>query len=616
MDTVTDPATWGVSTDYTDSGGSHRQVPDSTVAAVLGAMGAGPGGPPAGERFPLVVRLDRPPVPVPSGRLTTEDGAEERVGGRLPPDLPPGYHTFEADGSPPRPLIASPGRCPLPPGPRWGWAAQLYATRSRRSWGMGDLGDLAELARWSATLGAGMVLINPLHAAAPGPRQQASPYYPASRCFLNPLYLRVEDVPGAGDLPGMEAAAAAGVALNRERVIDRDRVWSAKLPVLESIYSSGHDGRGLERFARAGGGPLEKFATWCALAERHGLPWQSWPEGLRHPASPAVAEFAASPEGRRRIRFHQWLQWQLDRQLHAATTGGVGVVQDLAIGVDPGGADAWIWQDSLAGGVRVGAPPDQFNTQGQDWGLPPWDPWKLGAAGYRPFVETIRAGLRHAGGLRVDHVMGLFRLWWIPSGHPASAGAYVSYPAEDLLSVLALEASRAGAFVIGEDLGTVEPGVRERLAERQVLSYRLLWFESQPPRHWPVQALGTVTTHDLPTVAGTWSGSDLEAQRRLGLEPNEEGSAAIRRRLAEWTGAGDGAPVSEVVERTYRLLAESPATLLAATLDDLCCVEERPNMPGTTEGWPNWSLALPLTVEELRELPLAVAVAAVLGRQP
>jgi 4-alpha-glucanotransferase len=263
----------------------------------------------------------------------------------------------------------------------------------------------------------------------------------------------------------------------------------------------------------------------------------------------------------------------------------------------------------------VGAPPDAFNTRGQNWGLPPLNPWRLRAAGYQPFIETIRAGLRHAGGLRLDHVMGLFRLFWIPEGADPARGAYVRYPAGDLLDILALESVRSGAVVVGEDLGTVEPEVRDELAARGLLSYRLLWFEDTEPAAWPRQALAAVTTHDLPTVAGLWTGADLERLRALGLGPNEQGTIAIRERLRRWAGLAAGASAAEAVTAAHRLLATAPSMLLAATLEDALGVVERPNVPGTTPGHhANWSLALPRTLEELEADALTRHIATLLRR--
>jgi 4-alpha-glucanotransferase len=285
------------------------------------------------------------------------------------------------------------------------------------------------------------------------------------------------------------------------------------------------------------------------------------------------------------------------------------LVQDLAVGVDPRGPDSWIWQDEFAFGMRVGAPPDEFNTMGQDWAMPPFDPWRLRDGGYLPWIAALRTGLRHGSGLRVDHVMGLFRLYWIPEGAAASEGAYVRYPYHDLLNILTLEAHRAGAFVVGEDLGTVEEEVRRDLDERKVLSYRVWWFEDEPREAWPADALGAVSTHDLPTVAGVLSGSDIDAQRRIGMHPNEEASTALRSKLMQRTGSDDSSPVEDVITRAHVDLARAPCLVLAATLDDALAVEERPNMPGTLGEWPNWSLALPYPLEDIEQMPLPRSIA-------
>jgi 4-alpha-glucanotransferase len=302
------------------------------------------------------------------------------------------------------------------------------------------------------------------------------------------------------------------------------------------------------------------------------------------------------------------LQWRVDRQLEDAGQP-LGIVQDLAIGCDPAGADAWLWQDAFALGMRVGAPPDEFNTLGQDWGLPPFDPWRLRAAAYEPFIQTLRAGFRHGGGLRADHVMGWFRLFWIPEGAGPGEGTYVNYPHRELFDIVALESHRARAYVVGEDLGTIEDWMRAELAERDVLSYRLLWFEPGPPSTYPERALAAVTTHDLPTVAGMWSGADLEEQQELGLEPNVEGTNAIHHRLQEWLGLADEAPVDDVIVGAYRLLGQAPSWLVTGTLEDALAVEQRTNVPGTTDERPNWRLALPEYVEELVEDPLVLQVA-------
>jgi 4-alpha-glucanotransferase len=292
----------------------------------------------------------------------------------------------------------------------------------------------------------------------------------------------------------------------------------------------------------------------------------------------------------------------LDEQL--ATAGAeIALLGDLAIGFDPGGADAWVWQDTIARGVRVGAPPDAFNAEGQDWGLPPFVPWKLRAVGYEPLVQTVRAALDHCGALRIDHVMGLFRLFWIPEGSEANDGTYVRFPDDELLDIVALESDRAGAVIVGEDLGTVEDEAREQLTERGVLSYRLVWFEDEAPEEFPEQALAAVTTHDLPTIAGVWSGTD------------EQADAKLRDRLVALTGLPVTATVDDVVLEAHARLAQAPSMVVTATLDDASRVEERPNLPGTTVERPNWALALPRPLEELMADPVVAQVAEALQQR-
>ncbi|MBV9661055.1 MAG: 4-alpha-glucanotransferase, partial [Acidimicrobiales bacterium] len=450
----TDPATWGVAEGFHDVGGRWHPVSAPTLAAVLESLGAQPGDPPPPAL--VTVRTDHLLPSLGRGRVVFEDGGELDIEGDRPASLPLGYHRFQpADGAD-LPLVVSPGRAPLPAVPSWGFATQLYATRSKRSWGIGDLADLAELGRWSATVGAGFTLVNPLHAPTPGPQQEPSPYFPGSRCFMNPLYIAVESVPAVEDL---EDQAAMSRALNGDRRIDRDAVWAAKSAALEGAFERFSGDADFERYVAARGRPLHLYAAFCALAERHGSSWREWPYEYRHPSRAGVDRVIVSG----RVRYHMWLQWLLDCQICDAANE-LGIVVDLAVGVDPSGPDSWIWQDVYAPGMGVGAPPDEFNTRGQDWGLPPFNPWLLRAAAYEPWIEALRANLAHGQGLRVDHVMGLFRLYWIPGGADAGSGAYVRYPHHDMLNILALEAHRAGAWVVGEDLGTVEDEVRWDLA--------------------------------------------------------------------------------------------------------------------------------------------------------
>ena len=608
---------WGIDGGYEDAMGRWHATPEATRSALLTAMGFDATGarPPAGAPVRVLRPGEATPLQGPA-ELRLEDGTVLPVDTALPPDLPLGYHELlPLDGGSPVDLIVSPGRCYLPADRRlWGWSAQLYALRSKESWGIGDLADLRRLARWSSQeLGAGVLLTNPLHAATPGVPQQPSPYFPTSRRYRNPLYLHIEDVPGAIEAgTDLERLVEAGQALNRERHIDRDAVVGLKMQALERLWSRFPGDPGFERYCTEQGEDLQQFATFCVLAEQCGRRWRDWPEAYRRPDAPVMARFATDCADR--VRFHQWLQWLLDVQLSRAAAE-LSLVQDLPIGVDPDGADAWVWQDLLATGVTVGVPPDEYNTLGQDWRLPPFVPQKLRAAAYRPFRQIIRATLRHAGGLRIDHVMGLFRLYWIPQSDGPKMGAYVRYPAEDLLAIVALESHRARAFIVGEDLGPVEEAAQVRLTAHRILSYRLLWFETEPPARYPELALAAITTHDLPTVAGLWNGTDLQSQHGLGLQPNEAGLHEMRQRLRTMTGLLESTPAQEVILAAHQLLAEAPSMVVTATLEDAMAVEERPNMPNTTTEWPNWSLALPLALETFEVSPLARAIGEALRRR-
>ncbi len=607
---------WGIEEKYEDAFGKwHRLNPESR-STFLEAMGVDPSSRISSSETPVkVVRygtrisLGRP------GELILENGTRLRIEKRLPGNIPPGYYRFEYfNGGHPIKIIVTPLQCYLPPDLRiWGWALQLYSLRSAKSWGIGDFGDLRKFARWSAgNLNSNVLLINPLHSATPGIPQNPSPYFPSSRIFRNLLYIAIEEVPGASEASAqIERFRSLGEALNREKLIRRDAIFEAKKKALELIWSRFRGDRQFENYVSEQGDSLIKFALFCALADQFGQRWSKWPQKFRHPNFPEVAHFAE--ENKDRIRFYEWIQWILDQQL-ARASKETGLMQDLAIGFDPEGADAWVWQDLLAAGIKVGAPPDEFNTQGQDWGLPPFIPHKLRAAGYEPFIQTLRATLRYGKGLRIDHVMGLFRLFWIPKGAGPPAGGYVRYPAEDLLGITALESHRAKAFVVGEDLGTVEKEVRQQLRRFGILSYRLLWFEKKKPQKFPRFAMAAVTTHDLPTIAGLWSGYDLQKQEELNLHPNVKGTRELKAKLAKWTGLPLSAPLNEVVARTYRLLSEAPSAIVTATLEDGLESCERPNMPGATGERPNWSLPLPFTLEKLEKHALVREVAKMIGR--
>jgi len=617
----------GVDERYVDDRGREHRVPAATIAALAAAIGRPD--PEHDATAPLVVGPGWRPAA--DGVVVLEDGAEHPVAGGRAAGLPLGYHHLVADGVG-RELIVAPHRCRQPARRTWGVAAQLYAARSSRSWGIGDLRDLGALHALAARHGAGFVLVNPLHASAPGPVQEACPYSPVSRLYRSPLYLSVPDVPGAAAADLSDLAGAAAV-LNSGPRIDRDRVWHLKCTALERIRATGVGADAFAAWRAAQPPELHRFAVWCALSERYGPSSTSWPAGLRRFDDAGVAAFAAAAG--ERVDFHAWLQWLLALQQERF---GAGTLHDVAVGVAPGGADPWIRPDAFVPGVTIGAPPDALNTHGQNWGMAPLHPWRLRADGYRPFAALLRAAMHGSAGVRIDHVLGLFRLWFVPAGADPSAGAYVRYPVDDLLAIVALESRRAGVPVVGEDLGTVEDGVRERLDERGVLSCRVLLLAEDPPHCWPAGSLATVTTHDLPTVAGLWTGTDLADQEAAGVA-SPSGTANLRHRLTVRTGvrrggptgvavgggAGDaatevaaavareGVTAAGVTAAAHRVVGGSPSLLAAVGLEDLLGVEHRPNIPATQRP-ENWTRPLPVLVDEL-DGPLR-AVAALLDRPP
>ncbi|AJF65224.1 4-alpha-glucanotransferase [Streptomyces vietnamensis] len=666
----------GVATVHSPSEGVTVPVPDATVVAVLGALGVDAATPEAvAAALDAVERADRerllpptlvhhhgegpvrPPEGLPPGtrlRVTTEDG--EVVTGRDWSGLPLGVHTVEAQAPDGRAatatLIVSPARVPGPGRRAYGLLVQLYSLLSTRSWGMGDLGDLRELAGWAGrTHGAGFVQVNPLHAGVPGAPSDPSPYRPSSRRFPDPVHLRIEEVPEYAlvdperreelDRILAEAAELREQVLGKGALIDRDAVWDVKRRALELVLGSVELGPGrraeFHDFLAERGRALEDHATYQALAERHGHHWRTWPEELRTPRAAETA-VRADPALAARVDFHCRLAWLTDRQLADAAAAAreagmeVGIVHDLAVGVHPEGSDAWAQQEAFAAGMSVGAPPDAFNSRGQDWGLPPWRPDALAAAGYAPYRGLLRELLRHAGALRIDHVMGLFRLWWVPEGREPTEGTYVRYDAEAMLAVLVLEAHRAGALVIGEDLGTVEPGVREELARRGVFGTSVLWFERDwagtgrplPAGEWRTECVATATTHDLPSTAARLSGEHIGLRHRLGLLPGdlERERAADAAETAEWldvferTGLLPEGPGGEEAEirAVHRFLLATPARMVGVWLPDTVGDRRPQNLPGTWDEYPNWRLPLadpdgrPLTLEQLAASPRAHAL--------
>jgi 4-alpha-glucanotransferase len=573
-------------------------------------MGLDPAAPaPVIEPDPVrLVRRPREPVE-PAAELVLEDGTSLGTVQRLPPQLPHGYHRLRRRSGD-QLLLVAPRRMRSPHGHAWGWAAQLYAARSTRSWGIGDLGDLEMLARWSAEIGAGALLLNPVNAQSPSPDPEPSPYFPSTRRFRDPIYLRVEQVDGISRLGGeLEQLSTQGRALNQDRRIDRRRVQALKMAALEGAWQRrqrGAEPREQAAFRAEQGEGLRQWATFAVLCERLGPDWRAWPEAMRRPGSVAVAEVAAVAADR--VAFHEWLQWQIDAQLRVAADAGVSLIGDLPVGFDPGGFDAWAWQSEVSADASIGSPPDRFNPIGQDWGLPPFIPHRLRAAHYAPFVETVRSVLRHSGGLRIDHVLGLFRLWWVPRGADPQHGAYVRYPVDELLAILAIESERADALIIGEDLGTVGAGVRKRLRAAGVMSTRVAYFERDLGA-MPHLALAAISNHDLPTMVGAWTGADRAELAARGIPHSERAELGLSARLAVLSGCAPGTPAGEMTVAAHRALAATDAALVTATLEDALGVVERTNVPGTsTRQRLNWSLALPEPIEALRDDPQVAAL--------
>jgi (1->4)-alpha-D-glucan 1-alpha-D-glucosylmutase len=610
--------------------------------------------------------------------------------------LPCGYHCYKLNG-PGLPadlsatVVVGPQCCYVPPaleegGRVWGAAVQLYSLRSQRDWGMGDLTDLRTLIAHWGRRGAGVIGLNPLHALFPHNAAHASPYSPSSRLFLDVLYIDVVAVPEALEATDVLATIGSESFQNALRsaregdLVDYPAVAKLKFPLLERLYRHFRlrhlvpktaRGKAFRRFQEAGGLRLHQHTLFEALqeyfhrADPNVWGWPVWPAAYRRPDAPEVLAFARA--NAERIEFYQYLQWQAAQQLERAQADaqslgmGVGIYLDLAISIDRGGAESWANQRLYAVGASVGAPPDEVNLLGQNWGLPPLRPNELAASRYEPFIATLRANMRYCGALRIDHVMGLYRLYWIPPGASAAEGAYVHYPFEDLLTILALESVRNECMVIGEDLGTVPDEVRAGLQATRVMSYRVLYFERDAageykrPEDYPVDALVAASTHDLATLAGYWEGHDLDVRRSLDLFPSEQvrldyvarRSADIERlqaaleregllRERRTGGVRPAAPPAALdrpetdagarnvpprpstlepamAEAIHAYLARTPSRLFVVQLEDVLGVKEQANLPGTVEEQPNWRRRLPLTLEEIERDERFIATARTLA---
>lgn len=552
----------------------------------------------------------------------------------IPGSLPIGWHTLHTrlqDGThATSPLAVTPARLEIPEFPHgkvWGMMVQLYSVCSRRSWGMGDFADLSDMGETFAKLGADFILVNPLGAGEPNVPVTPSPYLPATRRFVSPLYIRPQNIPEMSYLSPVDqdrirtlesAASRVTSRRERERLIDRDQSWKNKREALAIIYTAPRSTKrqkAFTEFCERQGQGLDDYAVWCVIAEELGL--GVWPAELQDLRSPAVAKLREKKADR--IDFFKWLQWIATEQLQAAGQSvkdagmRVGIMKDLAVGVHPQGADAWIHRDVFSPQITVGAPPDMYNHLGQDWSQPVMRPDRLEELAYQPFRQVVQTALRGAGALRMDHIMGLFRLWCIPQGKGAGAGTYLRYNHEAMVGVLLLEAARAGALVIGEDLGTVEPWVREYLSERGVMGTSVMWFENDEnglldPRQYRSLCLATVNTHDLPPTLGFLQGAHLKLQDELGLlgKPVEQCFAeleglkrgairSLRERgyLPQTVGDdGSGCSDQELLQALHAFIASANAKLIGVSLVDAVGELRLQNQPGTDREYPNWKIPL------------------------
>jgi 4-alpha-glucanotransferase len=599
----------GIAVDWTDAMGRPQRVRTESLRRLLDAMDGvdPPSTPPL-----LTARLGRP-IAITGidadhpAELALEDGEVKAVAiraGTLPAIGQPGYHRLRFAG---REIIlaVAPSRCvslqDIGGGERmWGVAAQVYSLRRAGDGGIGDVGAVRDLAEAAAKHGVDAVALSPVHSLFPHDPARYGPYSPSSRLFLNPLYADPAATFDAG-------VVAADEALERAALIDWAAAGAAKFARLRALF---------DEFDQVDTPLLREFELFVAEGGEALL------QHARFEAEQAATGPVSGSE-----RYQLFLQWITARSFAAAQQAAkaagmrIGLISDLAIGMDRAGSHAWARQSDLLMGLSIGAPPDAFNPHGQDWGLTGFSPGALVATGFDPFLATLRAALAHAGGVRIDHIMGLMRLWLIPRGHPAGDGAYLAYPLEDLLNLLALESHRHHAVVIGEDLGTVPPGFRSRLRRAGIAGMDVLWFERtrlnfRKPSRWRADAVAMTTTHDLPTLAGWWIGEDIRTRRALGLGTPGEDQARAQDRVRLWRAvnkagvAGDMPPTDHpapVVDAALGYVAQSPSPLMLAPLEDLLGLSEQPNLPGTIDEHPNWRRRLGVPARELFESPAVQA---------
>ncbi|WP_422036578.1 4-alpha-glucanotransferase [Reyranella sp.] len=671
----------GLAETWTDALGIPQQVSIASLHRILDALGFGTGSPadledsrrrlaPPGALPPLVTMRAGSRLTLPAraggaarGQLTYEDGglATLRFSTRGDKLVGPaldrvGYHRLEF-GDRQVTIAVAPPRCVTieerAEGKHlWGVAAQIYSLRRSGDGGIGDATAVRQLAEGAARHGADAIALSPVHSLFTADSGRYGPYSPSSRLFFNPLFADPEIVFGP---QRVAQHRREGEAFEQAPLVEWRPAAEAKLAVLRRLFDDfeAHDlatgtevARDFEVFVREGGELLRGHAVFEALHGKWlgGQPslgfWRDWPPAFRQgpmqPDDPQMADFlsAAGPT----VRFHQFLQWLAARSFEEAQKTAVGagmkigLISDLAIGMDRAGSHAWSRQSDLLLGLNIGAPPDEFNRAGQDWGLSGFSPRALVSTGFEPFLATVRAAMRYAGGVRIDHIMGLQRLWLVPEGASAAEGAYLEYPLDDFLRLLAIESHRHGAVVIGEDLGTVPRGFRRRLTEAGIAGMDVMWFERnrgsfRTPARWRRDAVSMTTTHDLPTVAGWWRGNDIEVRGALGLAAEGEADARQTDRRRLWrafaaAGTADGpAPAPEdtgpVVDAALGFVASSPAPLMLAPMEDLLGMIDQPNLPGTIDQHPNWRRRLEPRAAELFDDPVvARRAAAIMARRP
>ena len=597
----------GLQRDWEDADSRPQRVADEVLATVLDRLDLSA----ATEPF-LSADAGRP-IALPGGAsgpavLVLEDGTSRpltvNADGRVPGIDTIGYHRLEVGGQR-FTLAVAPTRCPVPSGRGWGSAVQIPALRGARSSAYGDLGTLAEAAAAFGRAGAAALAISPTHALFPADPGRFSPYAPSTRLFHNVLLAD----PALIGAPLQPAAAPD--------LIDWQQAIPARMAHLRAAWAgAGTAVREKVAAFRAERGPsLEGHATFDALHSRFGGGWRDWPSEFRAPDAAAVRRFAA--EQADEIALFAFLQWLADRGLATAQAAArehmpIGLIADLAVGMDPGGSHGWSRRHELLRGLSIGAPPDPLGPEGQNWGITALDPFALRRTGFVAFIETLRAALTHAGGIRIDHALGLQRLWVVPEGAPASDGVYLTMPGDDMKRIIAIEATRANAIVIAEDLGTVPPGFRDELAARGMLGMRVLPFERDkqgdfvPPAEWDAEAVAMTGTHDTPTLAGWWTGRDIEWNRKLGRSGASEAEAGRPKERASLWRAMDGRaapPEQPPVDTILAAVADAPAPLAIVPLEDLAGLEEQPNIPGTIDEHPNWRRRMAKPTEALLARP-------------